>query len=113
MTQLNTSAAAVTAETPTLFTVSNVVTNFTNTFALSGIVGPTVNYTAYTSGGTAQCVMYGCQYLSFTPQTASPGGWGTRTPNPRLFDVGTKCVTERTISPYQYTDTAPGPRPWA
>ena len=112
MTQLNTSSAAVTAETPTLFTVSNAVINFTNTFALSGIVGPTVNYTAYTSGGTAQCVMYGCQYLSFTPQTTSPGGWGNPpTPNPRLFDVGNKCVTERVISPYQYTDTAPGTAP--
>jgi Flp pilus assembly protein TadG len=99
MTQLNSSTTNINNEVPTYFTAQFL--NATK-FALNGTVGPTVNYSTYTSSGSAWCVKYGCQYLRFTPQTS---GWGT--PNPRLAEISANCVTERTTSPYQYTDDAP------
>lgn len=90
-TSLNTSSSNIAAENPTLFTIGNVTTN---TFQLMGSDGP--NSAAYTSGGSAYCVEFGCEYYDF------PSAWSGN----NLHQIST-CVTERVISPDQYTDTAP------
>lgn len=61
-------------------------------FALSGTFGP--NYSNYTSGGEAYCVLSGCRYYYFRNMQG----------NMRFFEVST-CVSERTAMPF--TDAAP------
>jgi Flp pilus assembly protein TadG len=96
-TQVNSSASNIAAEIPQYFTAANVTTN---SFTLSGTTGP--NYSPYTSGGSAWCVEFGCRYYRFTSAS---------TPSViNLHEIST-CVTERTIAPYQYTDTAPATAP--
>lgn len=73
----------------------------TNTFVLSGTSGPT--FSAYTSGGTAACEVYGCSLYYF--QDAQTG-WGT--PAYQRFPA-TTCVSERTTN--AYTDAAPSTTP--
>lgn len=65
----------------------------TNTFVLTGSTGP--SYTAYTSGGSAYCSTYGCEYYRFTN--------ASNTTN--VFRVST-CTTERTGA-QAYTDAGP------
>ncbi|HZZ79710.1 MAG TPA: ubiquitin-activating E1 FCCH domain-containing protein, partial [Gemmataceae bacterium] len=84
MTQINNSAMT------SPWTVGAVTTS---TFVLTGSTGYT--YGTYSSGGTAQCLEYGCADLYI------PGKSYIYIPSPN-------CVTERTINPYQYDDTAPG-----
>ncbi|MBS0385234.1 MAG: pilus assembly protein TadG [Proteobacteria bacterium] len=83
MTQINNAAN-------TAWLVANPTVN---TFVLSGTNGPT--FSNYTSGGTAYCTRYGCQYLRFTSQTG-----GTR-----VFGV-TTCASERTGG-NAFNDAAP------
>jgi hypothetical protein len=64
-----------------------------NTFVLTGSIGPT--YGAYTSGGSAYCSTYGCEYYRFTN--------ASNTTN--VFRVST-CTTERTGAE-AYTDAGP------
>lgn len=87
MTQINNATGSGSG---TVWTVANATTN---TFALSGSVGPT--YSNYSSGGQAYCAAYGCQYYHFT--NASGGS--------NVFQVST-CVTER-AGAQAYTDVAP------
>jgi hypothetical protein len=65
----------------------------TNTFVLSGSTGP--SYGNYSSGGTAYCTTYGCQYYRFTNASGSQN----------VFQVST-CTTERTGA-QAYTDASP------
>lgn len=66
-----------------------------STFTLSPKkFGP--NYAAYTSGGTAYCMIYGCHYFNFT----SMSNVG------QTFTASTNCVTERTDT-HKYDDTGP------
>ena len=74
----------------TTWTVAN---KSTNTFSLSGSVGPTS--TTYTSGGQAFCTTAGCQYYAFTNAEG----------NARVQQIST-CVTER-IGVHKYDDVAP------
>ncbi|MDP1630694.1 MAG: ubiquitin-activating E1 FCCH domain-containing protein [Caulobacter sp.] len=78
----------------TTFTVANKATN---TFSLSGVNG--AGYGTYSSGGTAYCVMAGCQYYEFTSATGST----------EVFGIST-CVTER-IGLSAATDVAPSGSP--
>lgn len=84
MTQINNTA----------FTVANQTTN---TFSLSGVNG--ASYSAYSSGGSAWCLVSGCQYYELTDADN----------NVRQFAI-TTCATERTGA-NAYTDTAPGTSP--
>lgn len=79
-----------------VFTVAN---RTTNSFSLSGVNG--ASYGAYTSGGSAWCVVAGCQYYRFTNAAWSP--------SVEMFEIST-CATER-IGADAYTDTAPGASP--
>ncbi|MFZ5668309.1 MAG: ubiquitin-activating E1 FCCH domain-containing protein [Pseudomonadota bacterium] len=72
------------------FTVASPTTN---TFALSGVFGPTSG--AYASGGKVYCLKRGCQYYAFT----RADGYAD------MFELST-CVSERTGAD-AYTDTAP------
>ncbi len=67
-------------------------------FALGGTYGP--DYPAWSGGGRAHCVRYGCDYYRF--QNAY-GSW-------RVHGVST-CVSERTDRPYE--DLAPSTAPHA
>jgi len=77
-----------------LFTVAN---RTASTFSLSGVNG--ASYGAYTSGGTAACVIAGCQYYRFTNAEG----------NATTFEIST-CVSERT-GLAAYTDAAPSGSP--
>jgi hypothetical protein len=79
---------------PPLWRVGSVLT--ANTFSLQGSFA--LNYSAYTSGGTAYCLTSGCEYYRFT-NANSPSAV-------RVHRIST-CVTER-ISANQYTDAGPG-----
>ncbi len=76
------------------FTVAN---RTANTFSLAGEAG--ASYGAYTSGGSAWCVLAGCQYYQFTNASGAE----------RVFDIST-CATERT-GLAAYTDAAPSGAP--
>lgn len=78
----------------TAFTVANKTTN---TFSLSGVNG--ASYGAYTSGGSAWCLVAGCKYYQLTDNNDDV----------RQFEI-TTCATER-IGTDAYTDTAPGSAP--
>lgn len=68
-----------------------------DTFSLQNSTGP--SYSAYTSGGTAYCTEYGCQYLRFTNASGSL----------RVHQVS-NCVSERTGA-QAYTDANPSSAP--
>lgn len=87
MTQINNTTGSGSGTTWTVASASS------NTFVLSGSVGPT--YSAYSSGGTAYCTTYGCQYYRFTNASGTTN----------VFQVST-CTTERTGG-NAYTDAAP------
>ena len=72
------------------FTVANKTAN---TFSLSGVNGAA--YGAYVSGGSAYCLVLGCQYYSFTDANGDP----------EMFSIST-CASERTGT-YAYKDDAP------
>lgn len=99
MTQLNSTSTQVTNENPTYFMADSVSAG---TFQLDGTTPNNYTFGTYTSGGTLQCVQYGCQYYRFTAASSSS--------TINLHRVST-CVSERTTSPYQYTDTAPATAP--
>ncbi|MDP1738606.1 MAG: ubiquitin-activating E1 FCCH domain-containing protein [Caulobacter sp.] len=80
MTQINSRA----------FTVANQTTN---TFSLSGVNG--ASYGTYSSGGSAWCLVAGCQYYEFTDNDSDV----------RQFQI-TTCVSERTGF-NAYTDVSP------
>lgn len=96
MTQANN---ALTSSTATAGSGSNAngfwtVSKIDNSnYALSGSFGP--NMSAYTSGGSAFCTTYGCEYYYFT-------NWDG---NARVFRVST-CVSERT-GDEAFTDAPP------
>jgi Flp pilus assembly protein TadG len=83
-------AALGTAVNDKMFTATGVTTNTYNIFVPSG---PT---TAYTTGGTSYCTIYGCEYRSFTNGDASAV---------KLFQQSS-CVSERTGT-HAYDDAAP------
>lgn len=74
----------------------SIANKTTTTFSLPDVSGPTSS--AWTSGGTAFCTKYGCEYQRFTNASSTPAT--------RMHQINT-CVTERTGT-YAYTDTAPG-----
>jgi Flp pilus assembly protein TadG len=76
------------------FTVANKTAS---TFSLSGVKG--ASYGTFTSGGSAWCLVAGCQYYELTDNNNDV----------RLFQM-TTCVTER-IGTNAYTDAAPGGSP--
>lgn len=80
MTQLNN----------TLFTIASVNAN---TFTLQGSGG---GYSAYTSGGSAFCVVNGCEYFAFDNAASNAS---------RVFRIS-NCVSER-VGAQRYTDAAP------
>ncbi|MDO8297517.1 MAG: ubiquitin-activating E1 FCCH domain-containing protein [Caulobacter sp.] len=84
MTQINNRA----------FTVAN---RTVNTFSLSGVNG--ASYGSYSSGGSAWCLVAGCQYYQFIDDNGDV----------RQFQI-TTCATER-VGMNAYTDTAPGSSP--
>ena len=75
-------------------TVSSVVSS--TQFELSGTTGP--GSAAYTSGGTEQCLKYGCQWYRFTNAYGGTNTWQVTT-----------CVSERTTN--IATDVAPSTTP--
>lgn len=80
------------------YTVANQTTN---AFSLAGTDGPNGGFSAYSSGGTAYCLVEGCEYYRFTDT-----GWNTR-----RWQIST-CVTERTDPEAQrYTDAAAAANP--
>ena len=76
------------------FTVANKTTN---TFSLSGVNG--ASYGTYSSGGSAWCLVAGCEYYELTDNNGDV----------RQFQI-TTCATER-IGANAYTDAAPGGSP--
>jgi Flp pilus assembly protein TadG len=80
--------------------IVEIDTTTSTTFSLDGYYGPTSS--AWTSGGTAYCTTYGCEYFRFT--NASPWSSASRT-----FQIST-CATERTGA-QAYTDVAPSSAP--
>ena len=70
------------------------------TFSLNGFDGPSSS--AWTSGGTAYCTTYGCEYFRFTNAST----WSAAS---RMFQIST-CATERTGTD-AYTDVAPSTSP--
>lgn len=78
----------------TTFTVANKTIS---TFSLAGVNG--ASYGTYSSGGSAYCLVLGCQYYRFTDANGSK----------RMFSIST-CVSER-IGANAYTDAAPGGSP--
>jgi hypothetical protein len=78
----------------------SVASRTASTFMLGGSVGGGT----YTSGGTAWCVLQGCEYYYF--ETANSGGWSG--PEYKTFKI-TNCATERTD--HAYEDTAPSATP--
>jgi hypothetical protein len=87
MTQINNGSNAT-------WRVSDVTAN---TFSLQTSVGP--NYSTYSSGGSAYCVVAGCEYFRFT----NPSG------STRVHRI-TTCISER-VGSNQYTDAAPSTTP--
>jgi len=87
------------------FTGVGGMTQLNNTlFQISHISGDTIrlagahgNFSAYTSGGDAHCVVAQCSYFAF--QNASAGNW-------RVFPAS-DCVSER-VWDEEYTDASPG-----
>ena len=76
------------------FTVAN---RTTNTFSLSGVNG--ASFGVYVSGGSAFCLVLGCQYYSFTAADGAS----------KRFSISA-CVSERTGT-NAYTDVAPSTSP--
>ncbi len=72
-----------------------------STFSVNGIVGPSVPVSNYTSGGTVQCLEYGCRYFLFTNNEN----------NLRVYEAS-NCVSER-VGSNAYTDVAPSTTPVA
>ena len=73
-----------------------------NTIQINGLqakAAPTYPNFTYTSGGSAYCTVYGCEYFYF--QNADNGAW-------RTHQVST-CVSERTTN--AYTDVSPATTP--
>ena len=77
-----------------VFTVAN---RTTNTFSLAGATG--ASYGAYTSGGTAYCLVAGCQFFRFTDRDGDT----------RIQEIST-CVSER-IGTEAYKNTSPSTSP--
>ena len=79
-----------------------------NTFDLEDTDALATSYGTYTSGGTAQCTVPGCRYYYFpsndTDWNSSTGTWDV---DWKMWELNDDCVTERIISPEQYTDAAP------
>jgi len=73
-----------------------VASRTASTFILGGSVGGG----NYTSGGTAWCVIQGCEYYYFR----GPGG------DYKTFRINT-CATERTTTSHAFDDTAPSVTP--
>jgi len=76
------------------FTVASATST---SFSLSGTWGP--SYTAYTSGGTAYCLVAGCEYYRFTDKDGDT----------RIQQI-TTCVSER-IGDDAYKNTSPATSP--
>jgi Flp pilus assembly protein TadG len=87
MTQINNGSNAT-------WRVANVNAN---TFSLQSSTGP--SYGAYTSGGSAYCVVAGCEYFRFTNPSNQV----------RVHRI-TTCVSER-VGSNEYTDAAPSTTP--
>jgi Flp pilus assembly protein TadG len=77
-------------------TVDPVVTILSaNQFTTSDVTAATIGYgSAYTSGGTAQCVKYGCALFYFPSKTVDR--WGNITAQGYTIYEPNTCVTERT-----------------
>lgn len=80
--------------------IVEIANTTSTTFSLDGFYGPTAS--AWTSGGTAYCTTYGCEYFRFTNAS-------TKSQASRMFQIST-CVSERTGA-QAYTDVAPSTAP--
>lgn len=108
MTQLNNSMGT---NVSTVDPVGAVLT--TSTFSVTNVKAATIGYgsTYSGSGGTAQCVKYGCKYYYFSSYTLNRWGnpaapdWGSPSSGHTIYQAGS-CVTERTGS-HQADDVAP------
>jgi len=84
----------------------------TSQFSVTNVTAATIGYgSTYTSGGTAQCVRYGCAYYYFPSYTVDRWGnpaaptWGSPTSGFSIYEPG-PCVTERTGT-HKFDDVAP------
>ncbi|WP_291838782.1 pilus assembly protein TadG-related protein [Brevundimonas sp.] len=93
MTQLNTqNSVSPSGSTPFYQTVTKQTDS---TFSINNMVGPVAAVSNYTSGGTVQCLEYGCANFLFTNNEN----------NLRIFEASS-CVSER-VGSNAYTDAAP------
>lgn len=92
MTQLNTQNNIIpSGSTPFYQTITKLTDS---TFAVNGLIGPGVPVSNYTSGGTVQCLEYGCSSYLFTNNNGDL----------RAYDASS-CVSERTGT-NAYTDAS-------
>jgi Flp pilus assembly protein TadG len=92
MTQLNTQNNVIpSGTTPFHQTVTRLTDS---TFSVNGLIGPAVPVSNYTSGGTVQCLEYGCSSYLFTNNNGDL----------RAYDASS-CVSER-VGPNAYTDAS-------
>lgn len=92
MTQLNTQSSVSPSGSTAFYRTATVLTSSTFTV---GVVGPAVPVSTYTSGGTVQCLEYGCQNFLFTNNNGDL----------RVYDASS-CVSER-VGTNAYTDVGP------
>ncbi|MFN3669030.1 MAG: pilus assembly protein TadG-related protein [Brevundimonas sp.] len=92
MTQLNTQNSVSPSGSMAFYRTASVLTSSTFTV---GVVGPVEPVSNYSSGGTVQCLEYGCQNFLFTNNNGDL----------RVYDAS-NCVSER-VGDQAYTDAAP------
>jgi len=94
MTQLNTqNSVSPSGSTPSFY---RTVTKQTDTtFSINNMVGPNTTLSTYTSGGTVQCLEYGCANFLFTNNSGAL----------RIYEASS-CVSER-VGSNAYTDVSP------
>lgn len=93
MTQLNTQNNIIPSGSTPFF--QTVTKQTDTTFSINGMVGPNTTLSNYTSGGTVQCLEYGCANFLFTNNEN----------NLRIFEASS-CVSER-VGSNAYTDASP------
>ncbi|HWW11189.1 MAG TPA: ubiquitin-activating E1 FCCH domain-containing protein [Brevundimonas sp.] len=94
MTQLNTqNSVSPNGSTPPFY--QTVTRQTDTTFSINNMVGPTTTLSTYTSGGTVQCLEYGCANFLFTNNSGAL----------RIYEASS-CVSER-VGSNAYTDVSP------
>jgi len=94
MTQLNTqNSVSPNGSTPPFY--QTVTRQTDSTFSINNMVGPNTTLNTYTSGGTVQCLEYGCANFLFTNNSGAL----------RIYEASS-CVSER-VGSNAYTDVSP------